>query len=118
LQFKLLADESLDFRIVLNLRNAGFEVISVIEDYSGISDKEVLNLAIKFNAILITEDSDFGEWIFAHREKTTGVVYLRYSSKELQEIASALIILINKYGINLYGKFTVITAKKVRIREL
>lgn len=118
MHLKLLADESLDFRIVLHLRKSGFDVISVMEDNPGISDKEVLNLAIKYNAILLTEDSDFGEWIFAHKEKTTGVVFFRYNSKEVNEIAKAITIIINKYGINLFGKFTVITSKKVRIREL
>ncbi len=49
-----------------------------MKEYQGISDKEVLNLAREFNAILITEDSDFGEWVFAHREKITGVIFLRY----------------------------------------
>ncbi len=66
---KLLADECLDFRIVLNLRTEGFNTISVLKDYQSISDKEVLNLAKKLSAILITEDSDFGEWIFAHKDK-------------------------------------------------
>lgn len=116
--FKLLADESLDYRIVLNLRNAGFETISVMKEYQGISDKEVLNLARRFKAVLITEDSDFGEWIFAHKEKATGVIFLRYSSGQVQAISSSLITLLNKYGMDLYGKFTVVTTKKIRIREL
>ena len=75
MHLKLLADESLDFRIVLKLREAGFETISVLKDYQGISDKKVLSLARQFNAILITEDSDFGEWVFAHKEKATGVIF-------------------------------------------
>lgn len=58
---KLLADESLDFRIVSNLKESGFEVISVMKEYQGIFDKKILNLAREFNAIPITEDSDFGE---------------------------------------------------------
>ena len=74
---KLLADECLDFRIVLNLRTEGFNTISVLKDYQSISDKEVLNLAKKLSAILITEDSDFGEWTFAHKGKSTGVIFLR-----------------------------------------
>lgn len=115
---KLLADESLDFRIVSNLRGAGFEVISVMKEYQGISDKEVLNLAREFNAILITEDSDFGEWVFAHKEKITGVIFLRYKVWDFQNITSSLITLLNKYGTSLYGKFTVVTTKKIRMRSL
>lgn len=115
---KLLADESLDFRIVVNLRVAGFETISVLKDYQGISDKEVLSLARQFNAILITEDSDFGEWVFAHKEKVIGVIFLRYKPEDIQSISSSLIALINKHGGELYGKFTVVTVKKIRMRGI
>lgn len=118
MHLKLLADESLDFRIVLKLREAGFETISVLKDYQGISDKKVLSLARQFNAILITEDSDFGEWVFAHKEKATGVIFLRYKSEEVQNISSSLIMLINKHGVELYSKFVVITVKKIRIRGI
>lgn len=118
MQLKLLADESLDFRIVGNLTNEGFDTISVLKDYRGISDREVLNLAKKFKSILITEDSDFGEWVFAHKEKDISVIFLRYKPKDIDEISSSLIRVIKKYNAELYGKFVVITVKKIRIREL
>jgi predicted nuclease of predicted toxin-antitoxin system len=114
----LLADESLDFRIVTALREADFEVISVLKEFQGISDKEVLVLARKHSAILITEDSDFGEWIFAHKEKKVGIVFLRYRQEDREKILTALISLLTKYNTALYTKFAVITAKKIRLREL
>lgn len=118
MQLKLLADESLDFRIVTDLMHEGFETISVLKDYRGISDKEVMNLAKKFKSILITEDSDFGEWVFAHKEKDISVIFLRYRHEDIKEISSSLIKIIKKYNVELYGKFIVITVKKIRIREL
>lgn len=114
----ILADESLDFRIVTELKRQGFNVISVLKDYQGSSDRHVLELARQHNAILITEDSDFGEWIFAHKERGVSVIFLRYKANELKSIESSLINLINKYGGSLYGKFVVITVKKIRIREI
>ncbi|GAB6184301.1 DUF5615 family PIN-like protein [Thermodesulfovibrio hydrogeniphilus] len=71
---KLLIDESVDYRLVIEMDKKGIEVISIVKNYRGISDKEVLNLAKKFNAVLITEDKDFGEWIFAHKKKFRGDV--------------------------------------------
>ncbi len=115
---KLLADECLDFRIVLNLRTEAFNTISVLKDYQSISDKEVLTLAKKLSAILITEDSDFGEWIFAHKERSTGVIFLRYKTEEVQNISSSLSWLLKNYGVELYNKFTVVTVKKIRIRTI
>jgi hypothetical protein len=40
----------------------------VREESPGISDRDVLSRAVEMNRILLTEDSDFGEWIFAHGE--------------------------------------------------
>ena len=37
----VVADESVDFGIVLKLRLKGFEVFSIMEDFSGISDTDV-----------------------------------------------------------------------------
>ncbi len=118
MHFKILADENVDFRIVRKLTEAGFEIISVLKCCSGISDKEVLKLAKKHNALLLTEDSDFGEWIFSHKEKTTGVIFLRYKPFEYENISNLLIKIIKKYDIKLYDKFTTITTKKIRIREI
>lgn len=115
---KVLADESLDFRIVTALMTNGFETTSVLKEYPGISDREVMRLARENKAILITEDSDFGEWIFAHKEKNVSVIFLRYKPHQIENISSSLISLLNKYGAALYGKFVVLGGNKVRIRDI
>ncbi len=51
---KLLADESLDFRIVKALRAAGYEVAAIAESDPSVSDDDVLGIANKPNAILLT----------------------------------------------------------------
>lgn len=113
---KILADENIDFRMVRDLREKGFEVISVLKDYPGIQDKEVLELAKRHDALLLTEDSDFGEWVFAHKERNVSVIFLRYRPLELKNISDSLIKVLNEHGVSLYGKFTVITPKKIRSR--
>ncbi len=71
---KILADEDIDFRLIKNLRTKGFEVMSVLKDYQGASDKEVLEIAKNREALLLTEDKDFGTWVFAHCEKCIGII--------------------------------------------
>lgn len=115
---KILADESVDFRIVKELISKKIEIVSVLKDYQGVSDKKVLELAREHHALLLTEDSDFGEWIFAHKEKNVGVIFLRYKSSELKNISASLIKVLNEHGTSLYGKFVVITMKKLRIRDI
>jgi predicted nuclease of predicted toxin-antitoxin system len=118
LQFKILADEDVDFRIVTALKNSGYEVISVLREHQGTSDKEVIRLAKRFNALLLTEDSDFGHWVFARKERGISVLFLRYNSNDHIQITDSLIKVLKDYGTSLYGKFVVMTVKKVRIREI
>jgi len=61
---RFLADESCDFLVVKALRSAGYDVAAVSETSSGAPDEWVLGSANADRRILITEDRDFGEWVF------------------------------------------------------
>lgn len=113
-----ITDENVDFRITKKLREAGYTVLSIFEEHRGVSDRTILEMARETGSILITEDSDFGEWIFAHKEKNSGVVFLRYHYSELNEIIDSVLIVLKKYQNELYTKFIVITQKKIRVREI
>lgn len=115
---RIVADEDVDYRIIQRIRKFGYDVFSVMEEKRGICDKDVLKEAKTRKALLLTEDSDFGEWVFVHRVKTIGVIFLRYHHSTYQEISDTLIQVLEGYGESLYKKFVVITLKKIRIREL
>ncbi len=115
---KLLVDESVDYRIVRKLKPLELEITSVAEMSRGIPDNEVLELSRKLGSVLLTEDRDFGEWVFAHQEKNVSVVYLRYKLEDLEKITHSLIKVLGDRGQDLYGKFVVITVNKIRTREV
>jgi len=112
-----MADESVDYRIVKKLRENKFNVISGHEKYKGAKDREILEITTLEDAVLLTEDKDFGEWVFAHKVKS-GVILLRYKSEEIEKVTESLIKILNKFKEKLKKKFTVITPKKIRIRDL
>lgn len=114
----ILADESVNLKIVKILRTQGFEVLAIAELQPSMSDAAVLQLSLDSQALLLTEDRDFGEWVFAHKAPTSGVIYLRYRVKEFVDITAALVKVLSVYHNSLYGKFVVVTVNKVRIREL
>jgi len=93
-------------------------VAAVREDCPGLSDQVVLERAYRDGAILLTEDSDFGTWVFAHQIRTTGVVFLRYRPGEHELVAGVLQALIFREGATLHGKFVTLTPKKIRFRML
>jgi len=115
---KIIADENINPRIIKELRSNEFHVISVFDDYRGISDRRVLEIAKNNNALLLTADKDFGILIFAHKEKDVSVIFLRYEYKDIPIISKSLIHVLNKYGDTLYGNFVTITANKVKIRQI
>ena len=114
----LILDESVDFRIAKSLSEEGYQLFSIAQQNAGISDVEVLDISVKRNGILITEDADFGEWIFVHKATATGVIFLRYKSSDLLKIVSVLIKTVQKYERDLYGNFIVITPDKIRVRKI
>lgn len=79
LQPKIVADENIELKIIQNLRENHFEPISIFETSRGITDLEVIEIAEKNEALILTEDKDFGEWVFSHHKPTTGVILLRFT---------------------------------------
>ena len=115
---KILIDENVYGRIVSELKKRKFDIVPVNENFRGIPDEKVIQLAIEMNSIILTEDSDYGDWIFAYKKKSGGVIYLRYSSIEVFDIANILVRVMEQYRERLYNKFVVITKRKIRIREI
>ena len=76
----IIADENIDARLILKLRELGFDVYSVQENNSGISDKEVLKLANDNKSLLITEDADFGKLVNQEKLDHSGILFIRLST--------------------------------------
>jgi predicted nuclease of predicted toxin-antitoxin system len=92
----ILADENVPFEITKSLRGEGFEVTSIYETARGIGDEQVIELALKFDFILLTEGKDFGEWVFAHHAKGLSVLFLRYLSRNCRISRKLLFIYLSR----------------------
>lgn len=114
----ILEDENIDTNLVSILRSKNIEVFHIKEGHRGVPDEEVILLSKNPPRIILTEDKDFGEWVYAHQERDISVILLRYSVKETESIISILLNLILSKGDGLYGKFTTVTTQKIRIRSL
>ena len=65
----ILADENIDADIVSILQSNSIDVLHIKENNIGIPDEEVISLSKKLGRIILTEDKDFGEWVFSHKER-------------------------------------------------
>ncbi len=113
---KLVADESVDFSIIRSLRKKEFEVISILEDYSGISDVEVLRIAVKNNCLLITEDKDFGELTYRLKHKHCGVLLIRLNDVPRQNRIILAVETIVNYIEKIENSFAVLNKQGLRIK--
>lgn len=113
----ILADENLHGYIIAALREVGLSVTSVRESASGIPDEEVIDLAVKNDWILVTQDKDFGEWVFSHHKEGLTVLFLRFTFGEHRDIANSVIQFLNSPPLE-RPYFATITTKKVRVRRL
>ena len=110
-----LADESCDFAVDRALRIAGHDVLAVSEISLRADDSQILNLASQQERILITEDKDFGQLVFAHGKNTCGVIFLQYPASARLKIAKEVVTLVKQRGEKLLGRFVVIQPGRIRI---
>ena len=65
----ILADENIHSFIIKTLRENGFTVLSVSELNKGKKDEEIIQWALEKKHTVLTEDKDFGEWVFCAPHK-------------------------------------------------
>jgi predicted nuclease of predicted toxin-antitoxin system len=114
---RFLADESCDFAAVHALRAAGHDVIAVAEVARGAEDSAVIELSQNESRILLTEDKDFGQLVFAAAHQTAGIVLLRWPVTARSSLGSTLVELVAKHGDSLPGSFAVVEPGRVRISK-
>jgi predicted nuclease of predicted toxin-antitoxin system len=115
---KFLADENMDVAIVERLRQDGHQVWYVVEMDPGIPDDEVLALANREGAILITADKDFGELVFRLRYLATGIILIRLAGLSISAKSDIVAMTIKEHESELLSSFTVVAPTSIRIRKL
>jgi len=76
---KLLANENFPLKSVHILQAAGFDIKVVGVEFAGITDREVMEIAIQEERTIVTFDRHYGELIFRDGYRPpSGVIYLRW----------------------------------------
>lgn len=114
----IVADECLNGKLIAALEQAGYELMAIGRTASGIDDLRVLQTAEKLNAILITEDSDFGEWVFAHHLTHVTIVFLRYDKEDYPVILDFLLGSLKEIEKTEDRQFITINKNKIRFRKI
>lgn len=112
-----LADESCSGLVVRALREAGHDVSAIAETSPGITDDQVLEIALKENRILITEDLDFGNLVHVSGRPSVGVILMRFHARARPAKPATMVQAVARLGSRLRNAFTIVEPGRVRISE-
>ena len=110
-----VADESCARPVIQALREAGHDVVAIAEIAKGATDDQVLERALKEKCVLITEDRDFGELVYARGRPSAGVILVRFPSRARRAKSATVIQAVSKLGSRLGDAFTVVEPGRLRI---
>ena len=110
-----VADESCARPVIQALREAGHDVLDISELTPGASDDQVLERALNEKRVLITEDRDFGELVYARGRSSAGVILLRFHSSVRRAKAASAVDAVAQLGSRLENAFAVVEPGRVRI---
>jgi len=82
----------------------------------GASDEEVIRLAKDENRIIVTMDKDFGYLALSY--SPPGLILLRLIDAKPRNRLRAILRLVEKYDIKLYGYINVVSEKAIRRRPI
>jgi predicted nuclease of predicted toxin-antitoxin system len=115
---QFVVDENVPRPVLDRLRMSGYDVLSIQETMSGISDPEVLKVARSQNRILITADQDFGELTVRHRLGVNGVIIIQLGRLSNAARADRVAEVVAVHVDRLAGHLVVVEPTRVRIRPL
>ncbi|HWY07092.1 MAG TPA: DUF5615 family PIN-like protein [Candidatus Acidoferrales bacterium] len=110
-----LADESCAGPVIRALREAGHDVVAIAEVAKGTTDEQVLERALNEKRVLITEDRDFGELVYARGLSSAGVILVRFHNHARHAKPATVVEAVAKLGSRLLDAFTVVEPGRVRI---
>ncbi len=114
----IIFDENVEQYWISLVRSKGLVCISIREDYQGISDIQVIDIVRQYHGILVTEDKDFGELVFAYGIENVSILFLRYDQPHYDLIKEYFLNTINGYLEGRLPGFITITKNKIRIRKI
>ena len=118
MKLKFLADVNIEKEIIKTIGQMGYEISPIADIDIYMKDRDVLELANKTNAILLTNDKDFGELVFRQKLVSTGIILFRIKGEETNLKALLIRKLLMGYQEKVAKHFTVITRKKFRFIPL
>lgn len=115
---RLLANENFPLKSTQILRDKGFDTTIVGIECAGVTDREVMEIAIREQRTILTFDRHYGELIFHHGYRPpSGVIYLRWRKFRPEDPGRYLAEFLANTEIDFSYALTVIDEDTIRQRR-
>ena len=116
---RIIADENINRAIIKMLIQNGYDVFSIQDHHPGFDDAEIVKQFSDINAIIITQDKDFGDLTFLKNINTNTIILLRFNAVDINLMIDVLINFLKENLLEtLRNKFIVLTPFKKRFRNI
>lgn len=115
---RLLANENFPLKSANILKAAGFDIKVVGVEFAGVTDREVMETAIREERTILTFDRHYGELIFRDGYRApSGVIFLRWRQFGPEDPGKYLAQLLTSTEIDFSKALTVIDEDTIRQRK-
>jgi predicted nuclease of predicted toxin-antitoxin system len=113
-----LANENFPLSSIEILRYNSLNIKSIAAEFSGITDKEVMEIALREDRTILTFDRDYGELIFKYGyTPSAGIILFRWDHFSPTEPGQFLIELLRNSIFDFRKCLTVISRNSIRQRK-
>jgi predicted nuclease of predicted toxin-antitoxin system len=112
---RFLVDESCNATIAGSLRDRGHDVLLVANLAPRATDVHVIELAVADRRVLLTEDKEFGQMVYASGTPRWSVILLRYKPAAKATVIETLVELVSQKGEEITGRFVVVQPGRIRL---
>ena len=104
-KIKFLFDVGVSKKAEIWLKENGYDVKAVRDINPGLSDKEILKIAVDESRMIVTMDKDFGELIYNSGLVHSGVLLLRLEEAGSNKKLAVIQYILNNYSEEIFNKF-------------
>jgi predicted nuclease of predicted toxin-antitoxin system len=114
---RFVVDESTGQSVVDELRRLGHDVFSIQEIFPGLDDPPILDIAVKEDRIVVTNDKDFGELVYRSGLPHVGILLFRLQDESAANRVRMMRKVLWACSDKLSNNFVVASESKIRIRK-
>lgn len=112
---RCIIDESTGSAVASWLRSVEHDALSIRDVLPQLPDEQILELAVRTDRIIITNDKDFGELVFREGRPHRGIILLRLPDNRLQTKITALERLLADPPDDISSCFVVVIGRAIRV---